>query len=318
MLHRRLALMGIAFGTLGLACSDPQTGDPGHDFQSPTGTSYPTGGGSGYGGRRGTGYAGSGAAGGGAAGSGAAGMSGAAGSGGADGGAGTAGGGPGGADGGDAKGAPPAACAAGAGATFSLAWSLEDATGADKSCDDVGGKTVDIDVVNTATGAESLATIPCAALAATTCAMPAGTYSISMKLRDAAGNVLTEIVAPLMFLVDGQNTAVTSLPLQVGGDKTQGRGFAATWSIDKVTTGAIESCAQAGAASVRLTVGQSTFDLTCTNGKGRTTPVAPGTYAVKLDLIDSAMATLSETQTMSVSIGANQLVFLGDVPFDVN
>ncbi|HVU50858.1 MAG TPA: hypothetical protein VHL80_09235 [Polyangia bacterium] len=308
-------MTGIALCSLSLACMDQSGGDPGRDFQNGTG-SYPVGGGTGYGGRRGTGYAG--------ANGGSAGAYGAAGSIGADGGAGagaTDGGGAGASSsdgGGDAKSSVPAACVVGASATFSLAWSLEDSTGADSSCDGVGGKTVDVDVVNAATGAEALATIPCAALAATTCAMPAGKYSISMKLRDAAGNVLSEVVAPLMFLVDGQNTAVTSLPLQVGGDTTKGRGFAATWSIDQVTTHAIESCAQAGAASVRLSVGATTFDLPCDDGKGRTTAVAPGTYVLKLDLIDAAMATLSETQTMNVSIAAGQLVFLGDVPFDVN
>jgi hypothetical protein len=320
MLHRRLALTGIALCSLSLSCQDQGNGDPGRDFQNGTGSYYPTtSGATGYGGRRGTGYAGGGGSG---AASGAAGSYGGAGST-ADGGAGTMIS-DGGADvtasdgGGDGSGTAPAACVPGATATFSLAWSLEDASGADSTCDGVGGKTVDIDVVNSKTGAEALATIPCGALAATTCGMPAGTYSISMKLRDAAGNVLSEVVAPLMFLVDGQNTAVTSLPLQVGGDATQGRGFAATWSIDKVGSGAIESCTQAGAVSVRLTVGQSTFDLPCANGKGRTTAVAPGTYVVKLDLIDATMAALSETQTMNVSIAAGQLVFLGDVPFDVN
>jgi hypothetical protein len=206
----------------------------------------------------------------------------------------------------------------GATATFSLAWSLEDATGADSTCDGVGGRTVDVDVVNASTGAESLATFPCAALAATTCAMPAGQYHISMKLRDAGGNVLSEVVAWLAFLVDGQNTAITSLPFQVGGDTTTGRGFAATWSIDQATTHAIESCAQAGGASVRLSVGQTTVDLPCANGKGRTTAVAPGNYMISLELIDGSMSPLSVTQTMNVSIAANQLVFLGDVPFDVN
>jgi hypothetical protein len=285
-----------------LACASPN-GDPGRDFHSGTG-SYPTNG-SGRGGSQGTGYAGSGATGI-AGGSGVAGSSGGAGTSGAD--AGTS----------DGGGAPAAACAANATATFSLAWSIEDATGADSTCDAVGGKTVDVDVVNATTGAESLATIPCASLAATTCAMPAGTYTISMKLRDAGGNVLSEIFAPLMFLVDGQNTAVTSLPLQVGGDQTKGRGFAVTWSIDKLATGAIESCAQASAVSVRLSVGQSTFDLACGDGKGRTTAIAPGTYPIKMDLIDAAMTTLSETQTMNVAIAAGQLVYLGDVPFDVN
>ncbi|HEY2731176.1 MAG TPA: hypothetical protein VGK52_14640 [Polyangia bacterium] len=211
------------------------------------------------------------------------------------------------------------ACAASGTATLSLAWSLEDATGATSTCDGVGGKTVDIDVVNLATNAEATSTVPCAALAATTCALPAGSHSVSMKLRDAAGVVLAEIVAPQLIVVSGQAATVPSLPLQVGGaDAAKGRGFALTWSIDKKSTGAIESCTQAGAATIRLLAGATAFDLTCGDGKGRTTAIAPGTYAVTLDLLDAAGAKLSETQTMSLAIGAGQLLFLGDVPFDVD
>ncbi len=319
---RWLAWTGIALGVLApLACmTNGQNGDPGAAFSSGTGSYYPPQQRLGLRGherrRRGGSYGAAGAAG-------AGGPRGAAGA--------TA------SDGRGRRGlrrgavrgrataratrrrSAPAACVAGATATFSVAWSLEDATGADSTCDGVGGKTVDVDVVNLTTGAEALATIPCGALAATTCGMPAGTYSISMKLRDAAGNVLTEIVAPLMFLDDNQNTAVTSLPLQVGGaDAAKGRGFALTWSIDRVDTHAIVSCAQAGAATVRLLAGATTFDLACADGKGRTTAIAAGSYPVTLDLLDASGATLSETQTMTVAIGAGQLVFLGDVPFDVN
>ncbi len=216
-------------------------------------------------------------------------------------------------------GAMGTACAANGTATLSLAWSLEDATGAASTCDGVGGKTVDVDVVNLTTGAAATSTVPCAALAATTCALPAGSHSVSMKLRDAAGTVLAEIVAPQLIVVSGQAETVPSLPLQVGGaDAAKGRGFALTWSIDKKSTGVIESCAQAGAATVRLLAGATTFDLPCGDGKGRTTAIAPGTYAVTLDLLDATGAKLSETQTMSLAIGAGQLVFLGDVPFDVN
>jgi hypothetical protein len=211
------------------------------------------------------------------------------------------------------------ACTASATATFSFAWSLEDAAGTDSTCDGVGGRAVDLDVINLTTGAEALTTTPCMAKAAVTCAMPAGSYSVSMKLRDSTGAVLSEIFAPRLFLVEGQATAVASLPLQVGGaGATMGRGFALTWSIAKQATGAIQSCAQEGAATVRLFAGTTMFDLPCTDGKGRTTTIAPGSYPVTLNLLDAQMAKLSETQTMTLAIAAGQLVYLGDVPFFVN
>jgi hypothetical protein len=339
MLHRRLAWVSLIAVVPFAACLNDQNGDPGRNFSTGTG-SYPTDV-SGYGGSNGgaagdrtSGTAGTGTAAGtgGGAGTGTAGAAGTGTAGATEGTAGAAGASDGGTSdgatseggsnaghaGGDAGGTRPAACVVGATATFALAWSLEDATGAVSTCDGVGGKTVDIDVINAATGAEALATIPCGALAATTCAMPAGTYSIAMLLKDSAGNVISSVLAPLMFLVDGHETGVTSLPFQVGGDPTKGRGFAATWSIDKVSTGAIETCAQAGAASVRLTAGSTKFDLPCANGKGLTTALTPGSYPISLDLIDGTGASLSETQTMNVAIAAGQLVYIGDVPFDVN
>jgi hypothetical protein len=317
---RWLARTGFALGALVaggfVGClSASQDGDPGPAFASGNGKYPPSG--YGYAGASGSGYAGATGPGTGAAGA----------AGGKDGGATDGGATDGASDApsdtgalGDAgTGSKAAACTVGATATFSVAWSLEDATGADSTCDGTGGKTVDVDVVNLKTGAEALSTVPCAALAATTCAMPAGDYSISLKLRDAGGDVLSEVFAPSLTLVDGQATGVASVPLQVGGpDAAKGRGFALTWSIDKVGTGAIESCAQAGAMTVRLLAGTTKFDLTCADGKGRTTAIAPGSYPVTLDLLTAAGAKLSETQTMTVTIGAGQLVFLGDVPFDVN
>jgi hypothetical protein len=219
---------------------------------------------------------------------------------------------------GNASDAGNSACVAGATSTFSFAWTLESATGAASSCDAAGGKTVDIQIVSAASGAAAAATFPCTALAATTCAMRGGAYAISMKLRDAQGAAISEIVAPTLFLVDGQNTAVASLPFQVGGDTTKGRGFALTWSIDKLGTHAVQTCADASGATVRLTAGSTKFDMACADGKGRTTSIAPGDYPVSLDLVDGTGAVLSETQTMTISVGAGQLIFLGDVPFDVN
>jgi hypothetical protein len=210
------------------------------------------------------------------------------------------------------------ACTVGATGTFTFAWSLEDGAGAPSTCDAVAGQTVDIDIVNLSTGAEASTTVPCAALAATSCAMQAGGYSLSMKLRNAAGTVLAEITAPTLLLVNGRATPVASLPFQVGGaDAASGRGVALTWAIEQVDTKASETCAAAGAMTVRVVVGTKHFDLPCADGKGRTTALPPGASPVTLHLLDAQGADLSVTQTMTISVGAGQLVFLGDVVFDV-
>jgi hypothetical protein len=68
---------------------------------------------------------------------------------------------------------------------------------------------------------------------------------------------------------------------------------------------------------VRLTAGTKTFDFPCTDGKGRTSIIAPGDYPVKLRLIDAQGGDISVTQSMTINVGAGQLVFLGDVWFGV-
>ena len=221
-------------------------------------------------------------------------------------------------DGATADGARPSACSSSATATFTMSWTVEDGAGAASTCAAQGGQTVDISVVSQATGAAETLTVPCATMAAATCAMPAGAYAVTLSLRDATGGVLAEIVGPTLFLIDGTSTQIASLPFSVGGaDATDGRGFALTWSIEKDGTNAAETCAQAGAMSVRVAAGTTTFDLACADGKGRTTSIAPGDYPVTLHLLDAQGADLSVTQTMTLHIDEGQLLFLGNVVFDV-
>jgi len=221
-------------------------------------------------------------------------------------------------DGAASDGSVASPCSTTATSTFALAWTVEDGTGAASTCDAQGGQTVDVTIVNPATGATETQTVPCSTMAAATCAMPAGAYDVTLSLRNAGGTVLAEIVAPTLILVDGTATQVASLPFAVGGaDATSGRGFALTWSIEQADTSGAETCAQAGAASVRLIAGTKTFDLPCGDGKGRTTAIAPGDYPVTLHLIDAQGADLSVTQTMSLHVDEGQLIFLGNVVFDV-
>jgi hypothetical protein len=155
-------------------------------------------------------------------------------------------------------------------------------------------------------------------MAAATCALPAGPYSVSMKLLADGGTTLSEITGPELYVIDGQATPIASLPFRVGGaDAAMARGIAATWSLWNADTKAAETCADATADKLRLKVGTKIFDFPCADGKGRTTPLTPGDYPVRLSLIDAQMGELSFTQTMTIHVGAGQLVFLGDVPFDV-
>ncbi len=216
----------------------------------------------------------------------------------------------------------PAACTAGATGAFALAWTVAGPTGADggvATCDSVGGKDVAVDVINLVTGAESSTTVACDKLALTTCPLPRGSYAIALALRDAAGTTLSETIAPELVVENGQTAALGPLPFEVGGlAATMGRGFALTWSIENATSGAARTCAQAGAATVRVDTSGKTFDLPCAPGAGRSPALTAGEYSVKLSLLDALGAPLSVTGSMILRIKNGQLIFLGDAVFDVN
>jgi hypothetical protein len=304
-LHRSLSI-GVALVVVApaLACvMSGNNGDPGRDFESSGGHHHAPG------------YAG---------GAGAAGASGTAGTPATDGGAGDASVGDAhvgdarGGDGAPSDGAKVSPCLASATSTFAMSWTVEDGTGAASTCAAQGGATVDITVVDPTSGATEDLSVPCATMQASTCAMPAGAYSVTLRLRNAGGDALAEVVAPTLFLVDGTSTPVGSVPFEVGGaDATSARGFALTWSIEQSGGGAAETCAQAGAATVRLVAGSMTYDLPCADGKGRTSAVVPADYAVTVHLLDAHGADLSVTQTMTLFVDEGQLVFLGNVVFDV-
>jgi hypothetical protein len=215
------------------------------------------------------------------------------------------------------SGTKPAACTAGATATFELAWTLEDAAAAATTCAAVGAQTVDVNVVNASNGAVAASTVPCSAMMATTCAMPAGKYAVTLTLKSASGATLSEVVAPTLFLEAGQVARPGPIPFQTGGGGTTGRGFALTWRIADADTAAAVTCDAATAKTVRLVAGTKTFDLPCAPGKGRTTAIAPGDYPVTLSLLDAQGDPLSVTGSMTLHVGAGQLIFLGDVIFDV-
>jgi hypothetical protein len=216
----------------------------------------------------------------------------------------------------------PAACTTGATAAFSLAWTVAGPAGADggvATCDSVGGKVVDVAVVNLVTGAESSMAVACDKLALTTCPLPRGSYAVTLALHDAAGATISEIIAPELVVENGQTAALGPLPFEVGSLAASiGRGFALTWSIENATSGAGRTCVQAGAAVVRVDANSKTFDLPCAPGAGRTPALTAGEYSVKLSLLDALGAPLSVTGSMILRIKNGQLIFLGDAVFDVN
>jgi hypothetical protein len=209
-------------------------------------------------------------------------------------------------------------CDASATPSFAVRWSLEDSAGQPTTCAAVGGATMDLDVLEVATSAVSHDTFPCEALAGTSAALAPGNYSVALRLRNSAGVVLSEAIAPTTYIV--APTCVTDLGLVpfeavvTAADPY----ITLSWTIDRVLTGAALSCADAHADKVVLGVGTTNYDWPCALGKGATAPLAPGSYDVSVKLIDATGTALSLTPTMPVAVSAGQLKALGTVIFDVN
>jgi hypothetical protein len=192
---------------------------------------------------------------------------------------------------------------------------------------------MDLDALNLDTHTDYHAAFSCADMAGATCALPPGSYSLAMRLRDATGTVLSELLAPSpVAVVAGQTRDLGVIPFDsaqgapatsgaggsggTGGTGGAGQGIALSWTIDRA--GTTLTCDQAGATTVEVDDGQHEFEFKCSDGQDRTTSMTPGSYQVTLRLLDAQGSVLSGTTTMTVTIAAGQLVDLGAVVFDVN
>jgi hypothetical protein len=209
-------------------------------------------------------------------------------------------------------------CDASATPSFAVQWSLEDSAGQPTTCAAVGGATMDLDVLEVATSQVSHDTFPCDALAGAGAALAPGKYSVAMRLRNAAGEVLSEAIAPTTY--DIAANCVTDLgrvPFEAVVTAVNPY-LTLSWTIDRVVTGATLSCADAHAAKVVLTAGTTAYEWPCAAGQGATPPLAPGNYDVNVKLLDATGTALSVTSTMPVVVSAGQRKALGTVIFDVN
>jgi hypothetical protein len=209
-------------------------------------------------------------------------------------------------------------CDPGASPSFAVQWSLEDRARQPTTCAAVGGATMDLDVLEVASSQASHDTFPCDALAGTGAALAPGDYAVALRLRNSAGDVLSEAIAPTTYPVTaGCVTNLGLVPFEAVVTAADPY-ITLSWNIDRVLTGATLSCADAHASKVVLTAGTTPYEWPCGAGKGATPPLAPGSYDVNVKLLDATGTALSLTPTMPVTLSAGQLKALGTVIFDVN
>jgi hypothetical protein len=211
-----------------------------------------------------------------------------------------------------------ATCSATTTPSFSVRWTLEDTAGAPANCTAVGAATMDLDVLDVATSAVSHDTFPCEAMTGTSATLAAGTYSVAMRLRDSAGKLLSEAIAPTTYPINaGCSTDLGLVPFEAV-KTTATQYFTLSWTIDRVGTSAPLSCAQAHATTIELDAGATSFAWPCANGKAASGSLAPDVYAVAVKLLDATGTVLSATSSMPFTVTAGQPKALGTVTFDVN
>ncbi|HVX97559.1 MAG TPA: hypothetical protein VHK47_21785 [Polyangia bacterium] len=90
-----------------------------------------------------------------------------------------------------------------------------------------------------------------------------------------------------------------------------------TWTIEKQSTAAPLSCAQAGAAGVELTIDGVPYDFDCEAYEGLTTALQPGNHTVDLALFSVNDDLLSQTPQMPITVHSCGVTVLPQTIFDV-
>ncbi len=209
-------------------------------------------------------------------------------------------------------------CSPTAATAFAVEWTLEDTAHHATTCTAVGGATVDLDVLDLATSVATHDTFPCDAMAGTGATLEPGNYTAALRLYDANGVNLSEQIATGMFAITASCTTDLGLATFASPVVTPDQYIALSWSIDRPSTRAFLSCADAQAATVELDAGDQTFQWPCTDGKAATRSLPPATYSVTIKLLDATGTVLSLTPTMPVAVAAGQANALGNVIFDVH
>jgi hypothetical protein len=213
------------------------------------------------------------------------------------------------------------ACAGGTTSNFKVAWTIQDANGNASTCDGVAAVEMDLDLLNLATNVDYHGVYACSDLMGTSCELPAGSYTVAMRLRDAQGTLLSEAIAPGTYsITTGQTTDLGNHEFassQGTSGAGTGQAIKLAWSIERAGTTTIITCADAGAATVELDVGTQQFPFPCGDGSGQTPSLTVGTYPTTIRLLDAQGAALSVTPTMDVAVPAALLLDLHTVIFDV-
>jgi hypothetical protein len=190
-------------------------------------------------------------------------------------------------------------------------WVIADANNNVFTCAQVDAATVEFSVDGTKYN------FPCGAGVGLTTALSPGSHSGQFRLLSSNGAVLSDTGAMGFTVPSCGVNDLGTITFEVAAC-AQGPAVQAEWSITKQVTGAPLSCDQAAAVFVDLFLNDTKYEFQCSALTGITTPIAAGTYTARLSLIGTNGTSLSDTQSMAVTVPSCGVVDLGNVPFDVN
>lgn len=173
------------------------------------------------------------------------------------------------------------------------------------ACEDAGTPTVELAMVNNATGAQYTDTFTCSQRQGFSRALPTGNYSWQVRLRTQDGTVVSQDQDTAdIFRHDGTD---------LGGFLFNIQAFHLNWTL--VRGGVGVSCAQAGAANVvlyaQLGGGMAQrYVFPCAESAGVTTAIPIGTYAVWLELQNAQGGVITAIQAMTFPVRGTELAIL--------
>jgi len=193
------------------------------------------------------------------------------------------------------------ACSSSTG-TLTVTWTF--ASASDSSlCEKYGVSTVAVLVKDSSGNPYSNTTPQCSALASTDSNVPNGSYSIAAQLLDASGINVSNSIGPIYVNVTSGNTTIQNVDFPAASIHISSTTGALTifWTIasDSADT---QQCSTYGAANISVVLygsnGQQYGDKISAACAAETTSipnVAPGTYSLHAQMVDSAGQPVSST-----------------------
>jgi hypothetical protein len=180
---------------------------------------------------------------------------------------------------------------------FQFSWQIGWQGGGLTSCASAGVASIDLDVQDTYSSQVVHDSFNCTANQGSSRLLPVSDYTVAVRARDSAGNLLSEAVLPNVYSIYlNRVTDLGVVRMDVTGAPvaTSGGSFSVSWRL-AWNTGASASCASAGATEVDLdvldirtnTAYHDTFN--CSDSQGTTDLLPASDYSVALRVYDTTV-----------------------------